>query len=322
MKKLSIILTVYNKEQYLRRILNCLMTQNNINQEEYEIVAVNDGSTDNSYSILLEYSKRSQNMIILNQNNQGLSLARNNGLNVANGEYVWFVDADDIISSNSVHLILETIKYRPDVIPIYARFKGDEKIHNSIKTSAETGKDVLIDNWSHCGVFWVLRKDFLTENNLEFFPGIYHEDSEFTPRMLYVAKTVKVIPEVLYFVDCDPTSITQVPRPKRAFDCLIVAEHLYDFIEDNRLKSTQVGTSLYYNVSMTINNGLDIIVLNSANEQNEFNNQLYNKKKLINALKLSPNLKHQIEGVLFSCFPNYYVELYKLLRLFKSLVSR
>lgn len=60
---------------------------------------------------------------------------------------------------------------------------------------------MLIDaKWEHCGVFWIFRKLFLLENNLRFVPGIYHEDAEFTPRMLYFANKVIVLPEVLYTV--------------------------------------------------------------------------------------------------------------------------
>ena len=95
--KLTIIITVYNKEHYLKRALNALLGQEGTVDGDYEILAVNDGSTDNSWAILKDYSIRDSRVHILNQNNQGLSMARNNGLDAAFGEYVWFVDADDVI---------------------------------------------------------------------------------------------------------------------------------------------------------------------------------------------------------------------------------
>ena len=198
---LTIILTVYNKEPYLRRALDSLLNQQDVNDDDYEIFAVNDGSTDGSVAILEEYEQRDSRVRILTQQNQGLSMARNNGMETANGEYVWFVDADDIISEKSVSLIEKAMLSHPDVIPIYAVTDGIEKIRNRITPSLTTGKDVLIDaKWEHCCVFWIFRKQFLLENNLRFVPGIYHEDAEFTPRMLYLANKVIVIPEVLYTV--------------------------------------------------------------------------------------------------------------------------
>lgn len=314
--KLSIILTVYNKEQYLRRVLDSLLGQDNADLCEYEILAVNDGSSDKSEDILKEYAEKYNKIKIVNQGNQGLSMARNNGLDIADGDYVWFVDADDILSSHSVKLISDAMVSTPDVIPIYAQFKGDDRVHNRIRTDVKTGKEVLLDRWSHCGVFWIFRKQFLIDNNLRFFPGIYHEDSEFTPRMLYAAKSVIVIPEILYIVDCDPNSITQIPRPKRAIDCLTVAEHLYDFEMQHNERDTAIGRVFNYNISVIINNGLDVIIKNSSAEQRNFNAALKSKKKLLNALAIAPMLKFRVEALLFRLFSGNYVGVYRFMKLF------
>lgn len=95
--------------------------------------------------------------------------------------------------------------------------------------------------------------------------------------MLYAASSVEVVPEVLYWVDCDPNSITQIPRAKRAFDCLLVAEHLSEFVNQNNEKGTAIGKVLNYNISVIINNGFSIIVKNSKDEQRKFNNAIRNK---------------------------------------------
>ena len=221
----------YNKEKFLSRALDSLLLQD-APKCLYEVLAVNDGSTDGSAVILGEYSKRYKHLRVITQNNQGLSIARNNGLLAAKGDYVWYVDADDSVSPHSVKNLCKAIATCPDVIPIYARTEGVDRVCNQVDPRAKSGQEILLgSNWSHCGVFWIMRREFLLHNNLRFFPSIYHEDTEFTPRMLYFAKSVIVVPEILYIVYRDPNSITQIPRPKRAFDCLLVAERLCTFID-------------------------------------------------------------------------------------------
>ena len=106
-----------------------------------------------------------------------------------------------------------------------------------------SGIDVLFDgNWEHCGVFYIYNRKFLLDNKLRFYPGIYHEDSEFTPRALYFATNVCVVPRVLYTVYRDENGITLVPRAKRAFDYLIVASSLYHFVcERNEVQTIYSG---------------------------------------------------------------------------------
>ena len=218
---------------------------------------MNDGSTDGSESVINEFVKHRKDVRVLTQENLGLSMARNNGIKAAKGEYVWFVDADDTISKNAVRLICEAILFNSDVIPVYAKIDGIERIRNGVDVNAKTGRDILLGGkWEPCGVFNVFKRSFLLSNDLSFLSGIYHEDDEFTPRALYCAKTVKVVPEILYTVFRDPGSITQVPRPKRAFDYLTVAESLSRFIEAKGEKDTGIGMAIYTHAALCINNGL------------------------------------------------------------------
>ena len=258
--KLTIIITVYNKEPYLRRALDALLNQQDANDIDYEVLAVNDGSTDRSASILEEFSECNSRLRILEQCNQGLSMARNNGVKVALGDYVWFVDADDSIASNAVYLICNAISSHPDIIPIYAKTEGVEKVRNEVPENVKSGKDILLSyKWEACGVFNVFRRSFLLDNDLSFYPGIYHEDVEFTPRVLYLAKTAVVIPEVLYTVYKTEGSITEVPKVKRAYDCLFVAESNNRIIDNNSERGSELGRVLSARVSNTITNSLNIM---------------------------------------------------------------
>lgn len=316
--KLTIVLTVYNKEQYLRRAFDALLAQEGTSDGDYEILVVNDGSTDGSLAIIEGIARENKRIRVLSQKNQGLSMARNNGVDAAQGEYVWFVDADDIISSQSVKLICEAIASQPDVIPIYAKTEGVDIVRNAIPVDVKTGKDILVcGRWQQCGVFYIFRKSFLLDNNLRFMPGVYHEDAEFTPRMLYAAKSVKVIPEVLYTVYRDPDSITQVPRAKRAFDYLTVAESLSRFIVDKGEDGTSIGKAIDAYTAQDINNAFFVISQNSKNEQKKLNDVYYSKREVLNrVLRSAPQLKYKLESFLFSLFPKHYVRIYKLMKSF------
>lgn len=315
--KLSIVITVFNKEAYLNRAFESLLNQVGQNSEDYEILVVNDGSTDDSATIIEEYAQRDPRLRVLTQKNQGLSMARNNGADAAKGEYVWFVDADDIYSPNAVSLICKAIESKPDVIPIYAITDGIDMVRNAIPVSVSTGRDVILcGSWQQCGVFWIIRKGFLKENNLRFMPGVYHEDAEFTPRMLYAAKTVKVVPEVLYTVFRDPDGITQVPRPKRAFDYLIVSESLSRFVVNNHEERTAIGKAIDSYTAQDINNAFYVICKNSKEEQRQLDVFFYEKRDvLIRVLKNATQLKYKIEAILFRLFPKHYVMMYKLMKM-------
>lgn len=313
--KLTIILTVYNKEPYLRRAFEALLSKDGTKEEDYEVLAVNDGSTDGSADILEEYAAKDSRVRILTQDNQGLSMARNNGVKAAKGEYVWFVDADDTISAKAVRFICDAAQERPDVIPIYARTEGVERVRNAVSPVAKTGKDILLGgHWEQCGVFWVFRKSFLEDNDLQFMPGVYHEDAEFTPRMLYAAQNVKVVPEVLYTVYREQNSITTTPYAKRAFDCLTVAESLSRFVVEKDEVGTVVGRVIDSSASLLINNGLAVIVKNNTEEQKRLNIVLYEKVQLLlRSLESAYQRKYKIEAKLFKLFPKHYVIIYKLL---------
>lgn len=315
--KLTIVLTVFNKEKYLRCALDSLLAQTDVEKGEYEVLVVNDGSEDGSAAIIEGYVHSNPLIRVLTQKNQGLSMARNNGTEKAKGDYVWYVDADDIISPVSVRKICDAMNSHPDVIPIYAETKGIEKIRNDVPVSAKTGKDILLSNkWQSCGVFYIIRRSFLLENGLKFMPGIYHEDSEFTPRLLYTAESVVVIPEILYTVIHEPYSITQIPRAKRAFDYLIVAESLYKFAVERGIIGTDFEDIFNNRISMIINDALSVIVKNSSDEQRQFDMKLQTMSFLMKPMRDSTILKYRIESILFCVSPGKYSSIYKFLKIF------
>ena len=117
---LSIIVPVYNLEDYIILCIDSIITNKNIEKDLFEIIVVNDGSTDATPKRIEEYIAEHQNfhICLLNQENQGVSAARNHGLSKAKGEFVWFVDGDDAISSDAIFQLSQLESYKMDVIKI------------------------------------------------------------------------------------------------------------------------------------------------------------------------------------------------------------
>ena len=312
---LTIVITVYNTEPYLKRCLDSCLNQEGVNSEDFEVVVVNDGSPDHSKLIIDKYVKEHSNIRCIDQENQGLSVARNNGMKAAMGDYVWFVDSDDWINPLSVNLIKDAMETRPDVIPIRAINDGSIKERNVLPSNLTDGKDVLKQkDWNYCGPFYIYRKEFMLVNNLFYYPGIYHEDAELTPRILYAAKTVKVVNQVLYYVYQTPGSIMRSPKVKKSYDCLFVAERLYSFIK-SEVREEYIRELFYNRISVLINNGLSNIRNFDWEEKRKYDQYLYEHRSLLNVMKKS-FLKNRIEWVLFSLFPKKYVRSYQVLKRF------
>lgn len=103
--KLSFIIPIFNLEGYIEDCIHSLLNQN-IPHSEYEIICVNDGSTDSTLEILQKLASSFSNIVIINQENQGVSVARNIGMACAKGKYIWFVDGDDLIISNCLEQLI------------------------------------------------------------------------------------------------------------------------------------------------------------------------------------------------------------------------
>ena len=152
----------------------------------------------------------------------------------------------------------------------------------------------------------------MIRNNLHFIPGIYHEDSELTPRILYFAKSLVVVDQILYHVYRDPESITQRPRVKRAYDCIEVANNLLSFKESYLLKDKGLSKEFDRTISIMINNSLSIISQFDSETCMHFCSELKKSDHLFLSLK-NTSLKYWLEFVLFS-FTRNYVGSYRLLK--------
>lgn len=250
MKKLTFIVPVYNVENYLGRCLNSLLNQNTPHSE-YDIILVNDGSTDNSLELATSYSKEYSNIQIINQENRGASAARNKGFKNANSRFTWFVDSDDFITENCLKDLLAfaesqnlemfgvgpSVSYQNDFL---AFFKEKTSIDN-----LQTGKSRLVSNNFVIGIWsYIFENDFLRKNRLSFMEGVYFEDDEFIPRALFFAqRTMMILNFSVYAYITRPNSVMTTTSSKHIYDQLKVAKSLRIFSdtilasEDKKLRN-------------------------------------------------------------------------------------
>lgn len=187
--KLSIIVPVYNVEKYIYKCIKSLEEQD-FNKENYEIIVVNDGSLDNSISIVKQLQTEFNNIHILNKNNGGLSSARNFGLQHAKGDYIWFVDSDDYIEKNVLKsLIYKLENEKLDLLGLNSYDVWEEKENETYDARFQplniiSGEEYIKSypiRVSAC--FVIIKKDILIDNKIFFMEGIIHEDNEFALRL-------------------------------------------------------------------------------------------------------------------------------------------
>lgn len=204
---LTIIIPVYNIEKYIHRCLNACLNQD-FPLSEYEIICVNDGSTDNSLEILREYEKKYSNIKIIDKENGGVSSARNTGIEVANGQYIWFVDGDDWINVGVLPLINRLIQLSPkdpDGVLFPAKLVSDYEISPVKDTECEyefTLNGVLKNQYANSVWFRWFKRKFIIENSLYFDTTMkYGEDTLFIAKYRMCCKELLVInkPIVYYY---------------------------------------------------------------------------------------------------------------------------
>lgn len=234
--KFSIIIPVYNVESYLQKCMDSVLDQTYPN---FEIICINDGSTDTSLALLNAYKLTDSRINIINQANQGLSAARNTGINAANGEYLVFLDSDDWIEKDTLE-ILAAKQSGEDMIcfngKLFYEQAGTENFDSSEEATYASGWDYYnihaIKSYKFafvCVVLRMYRRNFLLENNLFFKDGIYHEDNLFTPLACYYAQSVKIISDYLYHYRIRPGSITQTNSIVRKRDLINISNQLAQF---------------------------------------------------------------------------------------------
>lgn len=277
--KISFIIPVYNAEKYIKNCIISIKNQN-IPNDEFEIITIDDGSSDKSTDIIQDLQNEIPSLILLKQKNKGASVARNRGVQVAKGTFIQFVDADDSLVPYSVSkLLLIAINENLDILCFDFESKttqnGIEQYYSKSDFAKNTpeiysGIEYLITNNFFCSPCMAMYNlHFFSENHLSFREGVMCEDVDFAPISIYKAKRIKYCNEKVYIYNKTENSVTTNYQIKFEYDLLkaIYIVYLYfekcvDWKQSPKLQSVicrlistmvqiQYNRSIYYSIRET-----------------------------------------------------------------------
>ena len=284
---ISVIIPVYNVEKYLCECVDSVLKQT---YENFEIILVNDGSTDSSGEICDEYVDKDERITVIHQKNSGPSKTRNTGLENANGKYIYFLDSDDYIENNALELLVGTAEAdNADLVFFDAHSFSDDdsemKQGYAVKGNYETksGYEILTELHNnkdyHCAIYLLfIKRQLLIDNNIAFLESAYcSEDMLFTYQTYCSAVKVVQCKNTLYHRRFRSGSIVTAKKTERHFrSCRDVYEEVRDYSE--RIGKTDDYMATEYTVRCAFN-ALDTYKKISKEEQKLCRNEYKSLKK-------------------------------------------
>lgn len=256
----SVIIPVYNVSRYIDECIKSIISQKNV---DYEIILVNDGSTDKSGDICDKYAEKYSNIKVVHKKNGGLSDARNEGVKIAKGDYILFVDGDDYIGQNTLQKIKKVIdsNHQPDIV-FLELVKFFE--NNDIKIEMNDGIDNSVNNLKGKKLYKYLsnlpkypasactkaiKHSLFFNNDLLFEKGLLSEDLEWSIRLFLTIKTAAYCPVKYYFYrQARVGSISNTISEKNISDILYTYKKWTTYAQKakNNLKKMMIASYMEY----------------------------------------------------------------------------
>lgn len=252
-KKVSVIIPCYNCESLLGETLSCLENQT---CKDFEVVCINDGSTDDTLNILKEFEKRGTiDMVIIDKENNGVSSARNDGIKAANGEFLLFLDSDDIYHYQFVEIMINAMREN-DVDVAYCRLNRDlEVVRNFIakdnsvvlQTKTESMKKLLFEMGIYGFYCYIYKKSIIIENGILFDENTkFGEDREFNWKYLCHCNNAAWLDMPLYGYRVNEQSVTKTNVSWRKTDLLAAVVRIENYLQAQECTFTDTFKSYMY----------------------------------------------------------------------------
>lgn len=317
--KLSVIIPVYNVENYIERNVKSLLK--NI-ADDIEVIYVDDESKDSSCEVLEKYIQGKSNIQLFKKANSGPGATRNYGLDRAKGDYVFFLDSDDYISDISLQKLID-IAIRNDL----------DMLEFCYRLVDEVGKELVAPNTSKqssvnkvmTGAWWLrtekccslqvayfYKRQFLIDNGIRMPEGVIHEDVEYVAKCMWYAKRFMKVNECLYNYVMRPTSIMHTKGKQHRIDSHEGIYRTIEFVESNVDEETYKEyfepyiISEFYNYSHTL-------IQNGENVRKNLNNDKAFREDILKWLKKSPSISRKVQyfSIKYKCY-ELYTLMYKI----------
>lgn len=242
MPKVSVVVPVYNVEEYLEE---CLLSILNQTLSDIEVICVDDGSVDRSADILKEYAKKDNRIKIITQQNGKQGKARNAGVEISSGEYIGFVDSDDYIQANFYETLYNAAKkHNADIActNIYRKRKtlGSYKIKYEKEEVFENIEDKMsaayVPSYNYV---WnkIYKKDALIKSGVKFVEGMFFEDIEYTIKVLYYLNKMVTVPNTGYiYRESNVSTVKKLVCDKKQDDLVKAKTSMINFAQSNGIK--------------------------------------------------------------------------------------
>ena len=246
MPAISVIVPVYNVEKYLRRCIDSILAQT---FTDFELILVDDGSPDNCGAICDEYAAKDSRVVVIHQENGGISSARNAGLDwiFANSDSKWlsFIDSDDWVHPQYFELLVRTAeKFNVRIAACLALITSEDKtefhMHTQLQGSREPVENFYCDESLGYPIHptWAKLYDRMLFKRVRFPVGRISEDQYVTPRVLFSCSEIAIVPEKLYIYYQHPGSITHVQWSQRRLDQILFYADLCVYFRKIRERKT------------------------------------------------------------------------------------
>lgn len=249
----SVVIPVYNTEKYIIECIESVLANKEV---KYEIICIDDGSTDSSLELLQDLAEKNDSIKVFKQENKGQSAARNRAIQESSGKYIYFLDSDDKIGKDALKRLFDYLE-RDNLDVLYfsgSSFYETEELSKKFKNfdmayqrsgvyeGFSSGLELLQQLWkqkdfSVSPCIQIIRKEFLQKYDISFYEGIIHEDNLFTFQIIINAERAKCVNDIFFYRRVRESSImTREITYKNLFGYFICFKKMIDYVYGSRIK--------------------------------------------------------------------------------------
>jgi len=316
---LSIIIPIYQVEQYIRTCLESVLQQG-LEEHDFEVILIDDGTQDSSFDVIADLTAAHNNITIIHQQNLGLSVGRNKGIELAQGDYIMFIDSDDLLIDNCLPTMLPIItETAPDMfIAGFTKMNNEEvecRQHDSqpISFVEKTGAKAFIEdmNPKQCFVWrTIYKRSFLKKNDIRFIHGTYFEDIPFTTECYLRAQKCVITDYNFYIYRQHTSSILSTINKRKIMDFHGIIAKLWN-MRENMTLTKQEKDKLMEIIFSTFSIEIWFVTHNKqlVAERREITNDF---KQKVPKVYLGTGFKEKGNYLLFKMMPNLYIKIRSL----------